>query len=91
MSEFHHRIDLYPGDLCIEDVPAVFSLEQEPADWSVGFAGGIWATLEHITLGGKTLPREDVLVMIGCNALTKIEADISEALSNMPRHQIAAE
>lgn len=80
-DEFETRIDLYPSGLVIENVPAVFSLESEPADWGVGLAGGVWATLEYITLGGKALPREDVLLMIGCAALSRIETDISERLA----------
>lgn len=91
MTDFNHTIDLYPGDLTLEDVPAVFALEQEPADWSVGFAGGIWATLEYITLGGLSLSRDDVLRMVGIKAVTEIEADISDRLSNPVPGGIAAE
>lgn len=91
MTDFHHSIDLNPGDLSIENVPAVFALEREPADWSVGFAGGVWATLEYITLGGLSLSRDDVLRMVGMKALTTIEADISERLSNPVPGGIAAE
>jgi hypothetical protein len=75
------RIDLYPGDFALEGVQAEFSLEAIPADRSVGEAGGIWATLEHVTIGGLTLPREQVLLMIGWRALTRIESDMSERLT----------
>lgn len=86
-------IDLYPGDLCLEDVPAEFSEEAYEGDRSVGEDGGIWATLEHIEIGGLTLPREQVLLMVGCKALCEIEKDVSEWLTrNDPNfHAIAAE
>tara|TARA_B100000949_G_scaffold57510_1_gene50670 strand:- start:1904 stop:2179 length:276 start_codon:yes stop_codon:yes gene_type:complete len=91
MTDHECTIDIYPASLCIEDVPAVFALDDEPADWAVGFAGGTWATLEYITLGGKSLPREDVILMIGCKALSVIEAEISEVARNQSAQRIAAE
>ena len=74
-------IDLYPGDLSLEDAPADFTLEEWPADLSVGEHGGIWATLECLHLGGLPLDRDQVLRMIGCKALVKIETEVSERLS----------
>ena len=82
------RIDLYPGDLALEDVPAEFSLETIPADRSVGEAGGIWATLENIPLGGPTMPSEQVLLMNGRRALKRIEKEKFEQLK--PEQPIVA-
>lgn len=87
------RIYLYPGDLSLEEVPAEFSEEYRPGDPNTGELPCIWATLEHIQLGGLTLPRERVLLMIGIKALCEIEKDISERLTlNEPNfHALAAE
>lgn len=86
------RIDLYPGEFALEGVPAEFSLETIPADRSVGETGGIWATLEHVTIGGLTLPREQVMLMIGWRALTQIDRGMSERLTlDLPHNPIAAE
>lgn len=75
------NIDLYPGDLCIEDVPADFTTETSPPDMAVGDHGGIWATLDCVKIGGLTLTRDQVLLMIGCKALVGIEAQVSEGMS----------
>lgn len=73
-------IDLYPGELAIENVPAEFSIEDVPGDEYED--AGKWATLESIQIGGLTLPRDQVLLMVGCKAVCAIEAEVSERLSN---------
>lgn len=75
-------IDLYPGDLSIEDVPAEFSVEVIEADPSVGELGGKWATLESIRLGGLTLLKREVELMVGYRTVYAIEETISERLSS---------
>lgn len=74
-------IDLYPGTHAIEDVPAEFTIEDVPADPSVGESGGKWATLESVQIGGLTLLRSEIQVMIGARSLCAIEGDVSERLS----------
>lgn len=86
------QIDLYPGDLAIEGAPADFTLEEWPADQSVGEAGGIWATLDALHLGGLTLTRDQVLLMISSKALVSIETEVSERLAlSSDRFDLAAE
>lgn len=90
--DINTRIDLYPGDLALEGVPAEFSAEAYPADRQTGDAGGVWTTLEAVQIGGLNLNRDQVLLMIGWRALTRIESDMSERLTlDIPHNPIAAE
>lgn len=74
-------IDLYPGDLSLEGIPAEFSVEKDPGDPQTGDAPCIWATLEHIQIGGLILDRNQVISMAGVFAVCNVEKDMSEKLT----------
>lgn len=82
------EIDIYPGSLAIEDCPAVFEVEFEPCDQSVGWEGGYYATLKHIPFGGTALTRDQVLLAIGVGSLVQIERDVSDRINDDPHAYI---
>lgn len=85
-----YEIDLYPENLAIENVPAFCHVDDEPADPSVGFEGGRWATVERVEIGGLTLTRPQIIQMVGVEQLVAIEADLSGRISRNPHGRAVA-
>ncbi|WP_410217258.1 hypothetical protein [Paracoccus sp. (in: a-proteobacteria)] len=77
------RIDLYPGDLCLEDVPAQFHVDDVHLNRR--------ATLDRIKVGQFYLDREQVKLMVGTTTVWAIEKDILERLQHPELGSIVAE
>lgn len=73
-----HLIDLYPGDLAIESVPARFEITMRATAYYPrsldDFTGN--AELVSAQIGGLSLARWQVQEMIGSEALDRIEEEI---------------
>lgn len=82
------EIDIYPGDLAIEDAVAVFEVEFEQPDQSVGWDGGYYATLLRVPFGGTALTREQLLLAIGVKAMVQLERDVSDRINDDPHSYI---
>lgn len=78
------NISIYPGGIALEDVPAVFTVEYDHGDPSVGDSPGWWATLFLMPFGGLTIDRAAMIRAIGVKALVALETDISERVNADP-------